>query len=114
MQAVALYSERIAKHLIDRDITVRFTADQGARFQAAFGPIAATLTFNHFHLPGGKDWYDAAEETIDSMLLHELAHEYSGDHLDEKYHDALCDLGARLRSCQARLLIARGEVGHAA
>jgi hypothetical protein len=114
MQAVALYSQRVGKHLLDRDIKVQFTADPGAHFQAAYGRERAGLTFNHFHLPGGKDWYDAPEETIDSMLLHEFAHEYSGDHLESLYHDALCDLGAKLRSCQARLLIARGEVGHAA
>lgn len=33
---------------------------------------------------------------IDSLLIHELAHEAESDHLSSGYHEALCDLGARL------------------
>jgi hypothetical protein len=31
---------------------------------------------------------------VDRLLLHEFSHEYSGDHLTEQYHEALCRLGA--------------------
>ena len=34
---------------------------------------------------------------MDSLLLHEFGHEYSGDHLSSDYHEALCKLGAGLK-----------------
>jgi hypothetical protein len=34
---------------------------------------------------------------VDSLLLHEFGHEYSGDHLSSDYHEALCKLGAGLK-----------------
>ena len=29
------------------------------------------------------------------LLIHEFGHEYSGDHLSDKYHDALTSLAAK-------------------
>jgi len=37
------------------------------------------------------------------LLIHECGHEYSGDHLSSKYHEALCELGAKIA------LVARDE-----
>ena len=34
---------------------------------------------------------------MDRLLIHEFGHQYSGDHLSEEYHEALCRLGARLK-----------------
>jgi hypothetical protein len=42
---------------------------------------------------------------VDSLLIHEFGHDYSGDHLTEQYHKALCKLGARLK----RLALERPE-----
>ena len=42
---------------------------------------------------------------MDSLLLHEFGHEYSGDHLSSDYHEALCKLGAGLK----RLALKRPE-----
>ena len=36
-------------------------------------------------------------EEVDKLLIHEFGHQYSGDHLSEAYHEALCLLGARLK-----------------
>jgi hypothetical protein len=33
---------------------------------------------------------------INSLIIHELGHHYSGDHLSAEYHDALCLLGSKL------------------
>jgi hypothetical protein len=35
-------------------------------------------------------------ERVNSLLLHEIAHEREADHLSDKYHSAICDYGARL------------------
>ena len=34
---------------------------------------------------------------MDRLLIHELGHEFSSDHLSAEYHDGLCRLGARLK-----------------
>ena len=35
-------------------------------------------------------------EEVDEILIHEVAHHFSDDHLSSRYHDALCKLGAKL------------------
>jgi hypothetical protein len=43
-------------------------------------------------------WFEqGVTEEVDRLLIHEFGHQYSGDHLSEEYHDALCLLGARLK-----------------
>ena len=43
-------------------------------------------------------WFDqGATEDVDKLLIHEFGHQYSGDHLWEDYHEALCLLGARMK-----------------
>jgi len=49
----------------------------------------------------GKSWFEPDNgqllgERHLSLLLHELAHEFSSDHLSAEYHKAICDLGAKL------------------
>jgi hypothetical protein len=92
MGAVARYAEQFALHTIRRSINVTFTNQIGGSFAAAYGN--GTLTFNVGRL--GKQWFnlDANRQAIDSLLIHELGHERSSDHLNSAYHDALCDIGA--------------------
>jgi hypothetical protein len=114
MQGFALYAKWVGKHLTGRDTRVQFTADPSFRADASYSRTGPTITFNHFHLPGGKAFYDESEQVIDALLIHEYAHEFSSDHLSTEYYDDLCRLGAKLRSCTARLMVARAEVGHVA
>jgi len=52
----------------------------------------------------GHKWFEqGATEAVDRLLLHEFGHEYSGDHLTEQYHEALCRLGARAALAGYRL-----------
>ena len=37
-----------------------------------------------------------------ALLIHEMGHAYSGDHLSEEYHDGLCKLGAKLAEIAVR------------
>ena len=46
----------------------------------------------------GGSWFEkGATEEVDALLIHEFAHQFSGDHLSHEYHTALCMLGARLK-----------------
>ena len=63
-------------------------------FVACYGE--GRLDFNLFRL--GHKWFEQGiTEAVDELLIHEFGHQYSGDHLSEEYHDALCRLGARLK-----------------
>ena len=58
-------------------------------FAACYG--AGRLDFNLLCL--GHAWFQqGASEEVDRLLIHEFGHEYSGDHLSEEYHEALCRL----------------------
>lgn len=63
-------------------------------FVACYG--AGRLDFNVQRL--GYRWFEqGATAAVDQLLIHEFGHQYSGDHLSEEYHEALCRLGARLK-----------------
>jgi hypothetical protein len=63
-------------------------------FLACYGK--GRLHFNAFHL--GHGWFEqGATERLDRLLIHEFGQQFSGDHLSEEYHEALCRLGAALK-----------------
>ena len=41
--------------------------------------------------------YAVGTESLDSLLIHEFGHHFESDHLSSKYHEALCNLGAKLK-----------------
>jgi hypothetical protein len=66
-------------------------------FAAAYGR-GGSLDLNLRAL--GKRWFEAIAEgerdEMHELLIHELAHEFSSDHLSEEFHKACCKLGSRL------------------
>lgn len=89
---------------IDRSISVVLADDRGWPHAGAFGP-AGVLYINAARL--GRAWFDdvASEVQID-LLIHEFGHATESNHLSEKYHEALCRIGARI----ARLAVECPEV----
>ena len=70
----------------------------GKPWVAAFGN--RQLDFN-VHKIGKKAFstkYAVGTETLDALLIHEFGHHFESNHLSSKYHDALCDLGAKLKA----------------
>src|SRR5438067_5380082 len=93
MQNISAYAGFLAKELMGVKITVSIVKTMND-FVACYG--ARRLDFNVQRL--GKDWFDQGPtEEVDRLIIHEFGHEYSGDHLSEEYHEALCRLGARLK-----------------
>jgi hypothetical protein len=74
-------------------VRVRFVHSTG-NFAACYAP--GKLDFNVFRL-GHKFFDQGITEAVDELLIHEYGHQYSGDHLSEEYHEALCGLGAKLK-----------------
>ncbi len=53
------------------------------------------LVFNKSRL--GADWFEQGiTEDVLRLRIQELGHEFSADHLNAQYHEALCRIGARM------------------
>lgn len=103
MKQIAAYAQMLAKELMKVDIKVRIADDTGMKASAAYGQCH--LVFNLAYL--GRRWFEhGADHRVDSLLIHEFGHQYSGDHLSSEYYKALCTLGAKLKA----LAIQRSEL----
>ena len=95
-KAVVDYMTRVGALLIGRQFKGKIVKTTNA-FVAAYGKTSG-LVLNVFRL--GHAWFKTAAsgslDELHELLIHELGHEYSGDHLSSEYHDALCRLGAKL------------------
>jgi hypothetical protein len=90
---IAAYARFLAEELMGVKLAVSVVRTAN-NFLACYG--AGRLDFNLFHL--GPNWFEqGVTEEVDRLLIHEFGHKYSGDHLSEEYHEALCRLGARLK-----------------
>jgi hypothetical protein len=93
MRQIADYAVFLGQELMGVAVTVTFV-NTANNFSACYGP--GDLHFNLFRL--GHKWFEQGiTEEVDRLLIHEFGHQYSGDHLSEEYHDALCLLGAKLK-----------------
>ena len=93
MEAIVNYATELSKMLIDRTVTVRIVNRFSENHSAWYGDCR--LTFNLARL--GHKWFnDGPGEHVDNLLIHELGHEFSSDHLSHRFHGALCSLGAHL------------------
>jgi hypothetical protein len=95
MKNIARFSEAIAARLGIGNITVQFTSNISANYAACYGNRRLIFAVGRL----GYQWFkDGVRPAVYDLLIHELAHEYSGDHLSEAYHDAMSSLGAKMTS----------------
>jgi hypothetical protein len=101
MQSVAALVERLVPRLLGETVRVDvvFIDDAAVPARAVFGrrnDRRCLFEFNVAHL--GASFFDGipARGKVISLVIHELGHWWSGDHLAEAYHAALCELGAAL------------------
>lgn len=87
---------RLSEALLATPVSVEVTSDITWPFLAAYGRGQMVLNLGRL----GHKWFDRAAigqpERINALILHELAHHFSGNHLSSEYHDALCALGAKM------------------
>lgn len=95
---VELY-KRLAPHLVHRPIKVVMAFTKN-KWRACYGP-AGTLYLNKRLLSRAFFAGGASEDAL-GLLIHEMGHEYSGDHLSTEYYRALTKVGARLALAVAR------------
>ena len=101
MQATAAFINRLAPRLLGDRVSVEvvFIADRDVPAVATFGPAGARrclFEFNVAHL--GTRFFELppGRPELLELAIHEFGHWFSGDHLAQAYHRALCRLGAKL------------------
>jgi hypothetical protein len=104
MRQVADYAQRVSSALLERPddsnhgVRVSILCDITLDWCACFGDLG--LVFNLGRL--GHAFFDACTHgptrKLNRFLVHEIGHGMPGgqNHLDEAYHEGLCDLAARL------------------
>ena len=99
MHMVVEYTIDVCRELLDKPVTVSILADITESAAACFGDLG--FVFNLGRL--GHAWFNAAmneagHPTVDlnQLIIHELGHHFQSNHLDDRYHAALCSLGAKL------------------
>ena len=98
MARVVAYAKHMSFVVGVGEIKVRVVSTTNG-FSAAYGN--RTLDLNLRRL--GHAWFNGhslnALSSVNQLFIHELAHEYEGDHLSSRYHDACCRIGAKLAQC---------------
>ena len=99
MKRVVRYAHRLYEKLLGFEPIVRIVKHLEGGYLATWSKEnTGTLTLNAGHLPE-TFWqqYGGIPDEVVELLLHEGGHHYESNHLSDKYNDALCKLGAKLR-----------------
>jgi hypothetical protein len=98
MRTVALYAQWAAWKVFGVGLHVVMEKERSQRYVANFsrGDETSRLVFNVPKL--SAQWFDMSRNfvSITDLLIHELAHQMSNNHLDSDYHDALSRIGAQM------------------
>lgn len=95
MKRIVDFTKAIAPKVLEGvEITVEVCNNFNVGAAAFYGK--RHFTYNVGRL--GFNWFKqmVSDEEVCKLIQHELAHEIESNHLDEKYHDALCAVGARM------------------
>lgn len=116
MLAVVDYTRVICTELTNSIVTVSILSDIAQSYGACYG--SQGFVFNLGRLghkffdesltisgEGGPDVFAPAVR-LNQLIIHELGHHYVSNHLDEAYHEKLCELGAKL----TRLALVKPEL----
>lgn len=106
MVRVVNYTRDVATELLGAPVAVNVLSDVTESYGACFGDLG--FVFNLGRL--GHKFFDRAMNELtearveayhpsvelNQLIIHELGHHFEPNHLDEKYHQALCNLGAKM------------------
>lgn len=104
MSEIFEYTQGVAKRLIGKELMIRFVRwprREGGTWRACYGTghLLGLSLFGYNVGILGKAWFiNGVTEDTDSLILHELGHEFCTNHADEQYYRALTKLGAGLKA----------------
>jgi len=93
MELVESYAKMIAREVLKKEISVGWYNDMQAGWAMCWG---GNLSINVARL--GYSWFERSPVSfpITDILIHELAHHYCDNHLDEAYYNGLSLIGGKL------------------
>lgn len=96
MGRVVAFTKALAWDLLGVNLSVR-VVDTTNNFSACYSRDVPALDFNLGRL--GVSWFDVRDHdglaTVVDLVIHELGHHFTSDHLSDKYHNALTWLAAQ-------------------
>jgi hypothetical protein len=109
MVRVINYTRDVATELLGAPVAVNVLSDVTESYAACFGDLGFVFNLGrlgHKFFDRAMNEYAPNDEApsgsyrpsveLNQLIIHELGHHFEHNHLDEKYHEALCDLGARM------------------
>ena len=97
MREVADFITRIGKIVLEISVLpIQITNDRSWNFSATYGK-GSTLILNKAMV--GNKFFEEFPENVNrvcNLLIHELAHHYSTNHLSEEYYNALSKIGGKM------------------
>lgn len=108
MRRIGDYAKFLAREILGIEMAVRIlhpqcgnTASISACWCKGSSLPCEELHFNLIRL--GHRWFEeGVREEVDELLIHELAHHLAADHLSEEFHEALCEIGAKMKNLALR------------
>lgn len=91
---VVAYIEAFAFDALDKSVVVSLHSSLPGAL-ACYGNREVMLSVKDL----GKAWFGRFpenREAVDELMIHELGHEYEGNHLSQEYHEALTKIAARV------------------
>lgn len=91
------YVQLVSKCILNKKVPIIFTNDPDWGFRGTYGRSSPlVINLGSFQKDFDKNFCKNIE-ILDEFLLHEFAHEFVSNHLDEGYHKACTRLGAKLK-----------------
>jgi len=100
MQLIGEYTTVLGQKLLQTNVNVDFVLCKkfvGKRWIACFGKGLGGSEFHYNKFTLGNAFFEKGfTPKLDALIIHEFAHYYVGNHASDEFHDACCDLGARM------------------
>ena len=97
-EQIKKYCEKAVRHLLGKDMRIE-VYDDGRLVAGLHNPSRILINLAHMQR-STTEWLNLQ---LDDLLIHECAHEESGDHLTMKYIHACTRLGAKFRTFDLKL-----------
>lgn len=98
MKRVADFAKHLHLRLFNRALAVRIDATS-TNFAACYCPGELTFALRVL----GHKWFTGGHlAKVTDLIIHELGHWFSGDHLSERYYHGLTEIGGRLFALAVR------------
>jgi len=100
MKVVVAYTADICRELTESSVSVSILSDITAYFAACYGSQGFVFNLGKLghrfftELAMDRDWRPTVH--LNQLIIHEVGHHYEANHLSERYHDKLCELGAKM------------------